>query len=66
VAELEAMGVPELAAGDLNGDGWLDEADIVEFLNGARPRPQRAPGQVEDVDSSGGNGQRALGGKCGP
>jgi hypothetical protein len=50
VAELEAMGMPELAAGDLNGDGWLDEADIVEFLNGARPRPQVVPEQAEPLD----------------
>lgn len=37
-AELERRGLAELAAGDLNGDGWLDVADVAAFLGGARPR----------------------------
>jgi len=40
VKELIDMGMPELAAGDLNGDGWLTVDDIVAFLNGAVPQPQ--------------------------
>jgi hypothetical protein len=37
VADLTAMGLWHLAAGDLNNDGWLDTADVAEFLMGARP-----------------------------
>ncbi len=37
VADLMAMGLWHLAAGDLNNDGWLDTADVAEFLMGARP-----------------------------
>jgi len=37
VEDLIARGLSELAAGDLNGDGWLDEQDIVAFMQGARP-----------------------------
>ena len=43
VDQLEQLGLPELAAGDLNGDGWLDEADIVEFMQGARPHVPLVP-----------------------
>lgn len=38
VQQLRQMGMGELQAGDLNHDGWLDSDDVVEFLNGARPR----------------------------
>jgi len=37
VADLIARGMGELAAGDLNNDGWLDEGDVVAFMQGARP-----------------------------
>jgi hypothetical protein len=37
VKDLIARGLGELAAGDLNNDGWLDQADVVAFLEGARP-----------------------------
>jgi len=40
VGELYERGWRELAAGDLNGDGWLDMDDVQAFLNGARPRPR--------------------------
>jgi hypothetical protein len=43
VEDLETLGMGELAIGDLNNDGWLDEADIVEFLNGVRPKPIVTP-----------------------
>ncbi len=45
VAELYVLGLGQLAAGDLNGDGWLNELDLVAFINGARPEP-RGPGNV--------------------
>jgi hypothetical protein len=46
VADLYAHGLGELAIGDLNNDGWLNEADIVAFMNGARPHAasEGAPG----------------------
>ena len=49
-AELRAMGMGHLSAGDLNGDGWLDDADIVEFLSGVRPSPspQATPTEFEN------------------
>ncbi len=49
VADLRAQGLGDLAAGDLNRDGVLNQSDIVEFINGARPtpRPQRRPIQEE-------------------
>jgi len=37
VDELFAQGLGELAAGDFNGDGWLDEEDMVAFANGTGP-----------------------------
>jgi hypothetical protein len=49
VAELHARGLDALASGDLNGDGWLDEADIVAFMNGARPH---AATQADDGAAS--------------
>lgn len=36
-AELAQLGLSQLAAGDLNRDGWLDSADIAAFLSGKRP-----------------------------
>ena len=39
VSELQKLGLGQLAIGDLNHDGWLDEADISAFLAGARPHP---------------------------
>jgi len=37
VAELVAQGLGELAAGDFNADGWLDEADMALFASGLPP-----------------------------
>ncbi len=37
VKELRRRGLDDLAVGDLNGDGWLDEADVAAFAAGARP-----------------------------
>jgi hypothetical protein len=42
VKELHEMGLGYLSVGDLNSDGWLDEADIAAFMGGARPKPYRA------------------------
>jgi hypothetical protein len=38
IAGLYARGLGELAVGDLNRAGWLDQLDIVEFMSGARPQ----------------------------
>ncbi|MBI1825571.1 MAG: HYR domain-containing protein [Planctomycetes bacterium] len=38
VLELAARGLGDLSVGDLNGDGWLDEADIAAFASGVRPQ----------------------------
>lgn len=44
VRELRRSGLGHLAGSDLNGDGMLDIADIVWFLqNGVNPRPVVAP-----------------------
>jgi len=32
IKELRRMGLGELAAGDLNGDGWLDQHDLQQYL----------------------------------
>jgi|GEM_PF-4470441 len=57
VLELHERGLGHLAPADLNNDGWIDEADIGEFLNGARPhkpRPiQLTPNQSTHGDESG-------------
>lgn len=45
--QLDAMGLAHLGSADLNRDAQLSEADIVAFLNGARPD------HVADVDRSG-------------
>ena len=37
VRELRRRGLGHLAVGDLNGDGWLDETDIVLFMQGVSP-----------------------------
>jgi hypothetical protein len=37
VQDLIARGLGHLAAGDLNNDGWLDQADVIAFMQGARP-----------------------------
>jgi hypothetical protein len=52
--ELEKLGLSELAVGDLNHDGWLDEADIEAFMQGARPKtPAQTPGNgANQVDST--------------
>ncbi len=39
VRELQARGEGHLGVADLNGDGWIDQADITAFAQGARPRP---------------------------
>jgi hypothetical protein len=44
VAELEQRGEGELAAGDLNHDGWLDEADMALFASGQQNQPR--PGDL--------------------
>ncbi|MFQ5463097.1 MAG: HYR domain-containing protein [Phycisphaerae bacterium] len=38
VKALRQSGRGDLAAGDLNGDGWLDQEDIAAFMAGVRPR----------------------------
>ncbi|MFH0980251.1 MAG: HYR domain-containing protein, partial [Planctomycetota bacterium] len=43
VAELRQLGLGELVTADLNADGWLDQDDVVAFLEGARPRPRPQP-----------------------
>ncbi len=44
VEELRRRGLGHLAAGDLNGDGMLDQADIAAFAQGARPVEQSTRG----------------------
>lgn len=39
--ELSNIGMGDLATADLNGDGWLDENDIVLFIEGVRPASRR-------------------------
>jgi|GEM_PF-5302465 len=56
VEELKAQGLAELIPADLNGDGWLDTADMEAFAEGVRPaRPGdlNADGVVnfEDIDA---------------
>jgi hypothetical protein len=38
VREFVEAGHPEMAAGDLNGDGVLDQDDVSAFMNGVRPK----------------------------
>ena len=40
VKELRRRGMGELAAADLNGDGWLDSADIAIAMQGGLARPE--------------------------
>ncbi|HVP10718.1 MAG TPA: hypothetical protein VMV94_05955, partial [Phycisphaerae bacterium] len=37
VAELDALGLHDLAVSDLNGDGWVDTTDVALFADGQRP-----------------------------
>lgn len=37
VRELKRRGLGHLAVGDLSGDGWLDEVDMVLFIQGVSP-----------------------------
>jgi hypothetical protein len=48
VADLIAQGLGELAVGDVNADGWLDELDMAEFAAGLPP-----PGLVGDLNCDG-------------
>jgi len=48
-AALTALGLAELAAGDLNGDDWLDVQDIAAFLSGVRPQARPAPAAPAQV-----------------
>ena len=51
VTELNAVGLGELAAGDLNGDGWLDELDMDLFAHSLpRPGDMNCDGVVSFVD----------------
>jgi hypothetical protein len=43
VRELQRRGLTHLMMADLNRDGILDQADIVEFAQGARPAPEYLP-----------------------
>ncbi len=38
VSDLEAMGLEAAAAGDLDGDGWLDTGDVAAFLQSSQTR----------------------------
>ncbi len=63
VAELRQQGLSDLARSDLNHDGWLDQQDVMLWMQGVRPsnpptpagpRPGRpiqvAPGQVSPIE----------------
>ncbi|MHC5110209.1 MAG: HYR domain-containing protein [Planctomycetota bacterium] len=52
VKELYRTGRADLAAGDLNSDGWLDMEDIQAFMMGARPQPQRTPARHGNLHKS--------------
>lgn len=58
VADLRAMGLAPLAAGDLNRDGWLDAGDIAAFMQGARPGTLRSVTPTRRVRSRAGRGPR--------
>ncbi len=45
MAELIRHGLPELSAGDWNGDGWVDETDMGAFLE-QNQTPPRFPGDL--------------------
>jgi len=46
VADLRRRGLSDLVRADLNGDGWLDQADVNLWMQGVRPgtRPVRPAG----------------------
>ena len=52
VADLNSMGLGHLAAGDLNGDGWLDPLDMQAFADGIWPTDD----QVRTVTFTGQDG----------
>jgi len=47
LGELAKLGWNDLAAGDLNGDGWLDQQDVAAFMMGARPALPQSETRVE-------------------
>ena len=52
VAELHLLGLSDLAPADLNGDRVVDEADIMAFMSGATPKPQKQlPAASEKLES---------------
>jgi hypothetical protein len=55
VAELEAMGLGSYAAGDLNGDGWLNPIDMQLFADGVWPTDDSTVREVSFTGASGGS-----------
>lgn len=52
-SELYLMGMGNLAAADLNGDGWVDLDDVTALQNGALPTPRKKnSGYVVDSPSA--------------
>ena len=52
VAELHLLGLSDLVPADLNGDRVVDEADIMAFMSGATPKPQKQlPAASEKLES---------------
>ncbi len=49
VAELVKRGLPDLIAGDLDGDGWLDANDVAAFMMGVRPQNARPAATLAPV-----------------
>ncbi len=43
VTELRRRGLGEMVVADLNGDGVLNQLDVVAFMQGARPQPAPKP-----------------------
>ena len=48
LAELDEIGAGDLGVADLNRDGWIDQTDVIAFINGARP-DQPAPFELTPV-----------------